>query len=86
MKIFTGLKEETLESMVKSSNSLATSVADSLFPQMLQTLDCLAYNSIVHQDVKPENILYISQPGSQCQDALARGLEVEEKGDQIRRY
>ena len=65
-----GLKEGTLESMVESADGLPTSVADSLFPQMLQALDCLAYNGIVHRDVKPENILYVSQPGGQYQFQL----------------
>jgi serine/threonine protein kinase len=65
-----GLKEGTLESMVESGDGLPTSVADSLFPQMLQALDCLAYNGIVHRDVKPENILYVSQPGGQYQFQL----------------
>ena len=58
-----GLKEGTLESLIESGDSDPTSVADLLFPQMLEALDCLAYNSIIHRDVKPENILYVSQPG-----------------------
>ena len=65
-----GLKEGTLESMVESRVGLPTSVADFVFPQMLQALDCLAYNGIVHRDVKPENILYVSQPGGQYQFQL----------------
>ncbi|KAH8587513.1 kinase-like domain-containing protein [Bisporella sp. PMI_857] len=65
-----GLKEGTLESLVESSGGLPTPVADSVFPQMLQALDCLAYNGIVHRDVKPENILYVSRPGGEYQFQL----------------
>lgn len=36
--------------------------ADPLLHQMLQALDYLAHNSIVHRDVKPPNILYTSLP------------------------
>lgn len=60
-----GLKEGTLESLVESGGGLPTPVADSAFPQMLQALDCLAYNGIVHRDVKPENIFYLSQADGQ---------------------
>ncbi|TVY92696.1 hypothetical protein LAWI1_G001544 [Lachnellula willkommii] len=42
VEIFIGLKEGTLESLVKSSGGLPAPVADSVFPQMLQALDCLA--------------------------------------------
>ncbi|KAH8727584.1 kinase-like domain-containing protein [Phaeosphaeriaceae sp. PMI808] len=70
VEIFMGLKEGTLESIVESGDGLPASVANSLFPQMLQALDCLAYNGIVHRDVKPENILYVSQPGGQYQFQL----------------
>jgi serine/threonine protein kinase len=65
-----GLKEGTLESLVKSGGGPPTSIADTVFSQMLQALDCLAYNGIVHRDVKPENILYVSQPGRQYQFQL----------------
>jgi serine/threonine protein kinase len=65
-----GLKEGTLESLVESGSVLPTPVADSVFPQILKALDCLAYNGIVHRDVKPENILYVSQPGGQYQFQL----------------
>jgi serine/threonine protein kinase len=65
-----GLKEGTLGSLVESGGGLPISVADSVFPHMLQALDCLASNGIVHRDVKPENILYVSQPGGQYQFQL----------------
>jgi len=64
-----GLKEGTLESLVESGID-ASSVANSVFPQMLQALDCIAWKGIVHRDVKPENILYISQSDGQYQFQL----------------
>ena len=63
-----GLKEGTLESLVESRS--CPPIADSVFHHMLQALDCLASMGIVHRDVKPENILYISQPGDQYQFQL----------------
>jgi serine/threonine protein kinase len=59
-----GLKEGTLESLVESGAD-ASAVANSVFPQMLKALDCIAWKGIVHRDVKPENILYISHPDGQ---------------------
>jgi len=64
-----GLKEGTLESLVESGAN-ASAVANSVFPQMLRALDCVEWKGIVHRDVKPENILYVSQPGGQYQFQL----------------
>ena len=64
-----GLKEGTLESLIESGAD-AFAVANSVFPQMLQALDCIAWKGIVHRDVKPENILYISLPDGQYQFQL----------------
>jgi serine/threonine protein kinase len=64
-----GLKEGTLESLVENGAD-TSAVANSVFPQMLQALDCIASRGILHRDVKPENILYISQPGGQYQFQL----------------
>jgi serine/threonine protein kinase len=64
-----GLKEGTLESLVESRAD-ASAVANLVFPQMLQALDCIAWKGIVHRDVKPENILYVSQPDGQHQFQL----------------
>jgi serine/threonine protein kinase len=64
-----GLKEGTLESLVESGAD-ASAVANSVFPQMLKALDRIAWESIVHRDVKPENILYISHPDGQYQFQL----------------
>lgn len=66
-----GLKEGTLEALIDSGTD-ASAIAESVFPQMLQALDCIAWKGIVHRDVKPENILYVSlsQPDSQYQFQL----------------
>ncbi|KAH0566163.1 hypothetical protein GP486_000445 [Trichoglossum hirsutum] len=59
VEIFMGLNEATLGSLVKSG-SCTEAVAVSAFDHMLQALDFLACNDIVHRDVKPENIFYLS--------------------------
>ena len=64
-----GLKEGTLESLVESGANVIA-VAESVFPQMLEALDRIAWGGIVHRDVKPENILYLSQPNGQWQFQL----------------
>ncbi|KAN0116785.1 hypothetical protein V8E51_002762 [Hyaloscypha variabilis] len=69
VKIFMGLKEGTLESLVESGAD-ASAVANSAYPQMLRALDCIAWKGIIYRDVKPENILYISQPDGQYQFQL----------------
>ncbi|KAK2812448.1 hypothetical protein FQN50_001449 [Emmonsiellopsis sp. PD_5] len=60
IEIFMGLKEGTLRSLAGSRTGL--DFADSVFKQMLQALDCLAFNGIIHRDVKPDNILYTTDP------------------------
>lgn len=48
----------------------AFAVANSVLPQMLQALDCIAWKGIVHRDVRPEKIFNIPQPNSQYQFQL----------------
>ena len=62
-EIFTKLKEGSVEDLI--SQDLFTRVPSSVDPllhQMLQALDYLAYNGMIHRVVKPENILYTSLP------------------------
>ena len=62
VEIFMGPKEGTLESLVNSKCSIPiTKLADTAFHHMLQAIDCLAAKGIIHRDVKPENILYVSR-------------------------
>ncbi|KAJ8062011.1 hypothetical protein OCU04_009793 [Sclerotinia nivalis] len=66
LEIFMGLKEGSLNSLIESGVDVSE-VANSVFPQMLKALDFIACKGIVHRDVKPDNILFISQPEGQYQ-------------------
>jgi serine/threonine protein kinase len=65
-----GLKLGTLESLVESGAGPCTSIAHLVFGHMLQALDCLANEDIIHRDVKPANLLYVTQPDGQYQFQL----------------
>ncbi|OCK99672.1 kinase-like protein [Cenococcum geophilum 1.58] len=63
LEIFTKLKEGSVQDLINKGLFIRDpSSVDSLLHQMLQALDYLAYNGMVHRDVKPENILYTSLP------------------------
>ena len=64
-----GLKEGTFESLITSKDDPFI-VVSSVFPQMLQALDFIACQGIVHRDVKPANILYVSQSNGQYEFQL----------------
>ncbi|KAM5356570.1 hypothetical protein ACJ41O_003216 [Fusarium nematophilum] len=64
VEIFMGLKEGTLRSLVDSDCSVPiTDLAHTVLHHMLQALDRLAIEGIIHRDMKPENILYVSHQG-----------------------
>ncbi|KAH8669292.1 kinase-like domain-containing protein [Ilyonectria robusta] len=64
VEIFMGLKEGTLQSLIGNKCSVPiTDLAHTVLHHMLQAIDCLAIGGIIHRDVKPENILYVSHQG-----------------------
>jgi serine/threonine protein kinase len=62
-----GLKEGSLSSLVESRRSFS---AESVFSHILQALDHLASHGLIHRDVKPDNILFDTQPDDQHQFQL----------------
>ncbi|KAI3334146.1 kinase-like domain-containing protein [Ustulina deusta] len=67
-KIFMGLKEGTLQSLIENNSSSLPDkdVGYIVFRQMLQAIDFLATEDIIHRDVKPANILYVVQSSQYC--------------------
>src|SRR5580700_9119812 len=61
VKILMGLKESDLRSLIES-RAPALHIAKAVLPQMLQALCHLETMEIIRRDVKPENILYTSNP------------------------
>ena len=67
-RIFMGLKEGSLATLIMCQPQ--SEVAQSVLKQMLQALDCLAVNTTIRRDVKPEKILYTSLSNGQFQFQL----------------
>lgn len=76
-----GLNEGTLQSLIQHKGKLSALEIDTVLHSMLKALDCLVQKKIVHRDVKPENILYVSLPNSQFQFQLGDfGLGIHASG------
>ncbi|WEW58107.1 hypothetical protein PRK78_003574 [Emydomyces testavorans] len=65
VEIFMGLKEGNVETLIESGKANPLEIADSIFQQMLEALDFLDFNGLVHRDVKPPNILFTSRSDGQ---------------------
>lgn len=63
------LKEGTLEALIKNGID-AESIANIVVPHMLRALDCIACKDIIHRDVKPANILYVTESSGRYQFQL----------------
>lgn len=62
--IFMGLNQGTLTTLINSGCSTNVELlSTSVFHHMLQALDFLASEGLVHRDVKPDNILHVSLQG-----------------------
>ena len=71
VSIFMELKDGSLGSLLKNKKALGSvqqfdKVTDTVLKQMLQALDFLACHQVIHRDVKPDNILYISTSSDKC--------------------
>ncbi|KAI0805623.1 kinase-like domain-containing protein [Xylaria sp. FL0064] len=61
-KIFMGLKQGTLHSLLETGASVGSGVIpDIVLHHMLQAIDFLDTKKIIHRDIKPENVLYVVQ-------------------------
>ncbi|KAI1348384.1 kinase-like domain-containing protein [Xylaria sp. FL0043] len=60
-KIFMGLKEGTLKSLLETGGPSVDPkvIAGIVLNHMLQAIDFLATKKIIHRDIKPENVLYV---------------------------
>ncbi|KAI8686732.1 hypothetical protein LRP88_13022 [Fusarium phalaenopsidis] len=78
IKIFMSLKDGSLASLaLATSNSKLQDIAETALHHMLQALDYLASEDILHRDVKPDNILYSMVGGNPRFELGDFGLAVE---------
>jgi hypothetical protein len=72
--------ETTLESILKSRNKKLTFEQKiNIFTQILSGVQFLHSNGIIHQDIKPANILFVSGIPKLCDFGLSYDLSIEER-------
>ncbi|KAL2044483.1 hypothetical protein N7G274_003188 [Stereocaulon virgatum] len=70
IEFFMGLKDGSLADII-NANEFDDKKGSRVLEHMLAALDCLAWNKILHRDVKPQNILYTRTPESNYDFQLA---------------
>ncbi|KAI1941273.1 hypothetical protein LOZ66_001787 [Ophidiomyces ophidiicola] len=60
-----------MEALMSKRQTSTLDICDRLLPQILSALDYLAYQNLIHRDVKPANILYSIQPNGRYHFYLA---------------
>lgn len=63
VEIFTDLKDGNLDDLIEDDKMTKTRLNNVLY-HVLQALDFLANQNLIHRDVKPENIFYIDRDGN----------------------
>ncbi|KAI1962425.1 hypothetical protein LOZ58_002767 [Ophidiomyces ophidiicola] len=65
------LQQGSMEALMSKRQTSTLDICDRLLPQILSALDYLAYQNLIHRDVKPANILYSIQPNGRYHFYLA---------------